>query len=410
MLLKQISFAICLSFVALSHSAFAEEWSQWRGPNRDGRVADTNWPDALNGSLELVWERPHAPSYSGPVLQDGKVFTTETIDKTTERVTAYDLTSGEQVWTSQWPGSMAVPFFAASNGSWIRSTPACDKNNLIVLGMRDVLVNLDPATGDEKWRIDFVAKFGDAMPAFGAVCSPVIDGDAVYVQTGGALVKLSLSGEVLWKTLENGEGMMSSGAFSSPTIAELAGKRQLVVQTRQELCGVDLDSGSVLWRQSIEAFRGMNILTPLVIGDEVFTSAHSGRAQLFSVGRSDDQWTITEKWAQKTQAYMSSPIVVNDAIYLHMKNQRVCAMSIADGSIRWTSSPHGKYWSMIGSGDKVLALDNGGDLFLIQASDKELNVIDKFKVANDAWAHLALSGEHMIVRDLNSLKVFRWSK
>ena len=72
-------------------SAFAADWNQWRGPNRDSQLTQGEWPDALNGRMELLWEKPHAPSYSGPVTQDGIVFTTETIDKTTEKVTAYDL-------------------------------------------------------------------------------------------------------------------------------------------------------------------------------------------------------------------------------------------------------------------------------------------------------------------------------
>ena len=155
---------------------------------------------------------------------------------------------------------MAVPFFAASNGDWIRSTPACNDSHLLVMGMRDVLVCLDPKTGEEKWRVDFPEQMKTPMPSFGAVCSPLIDGDSVYVQTGGALVKLNINdGSLIWKSLENAAGMMSSGAFSSPVIATIADVRQLVVATRQELCGVDLETGKALWKQPIQSFRGMNI-------------------------------------------------------------------------------------------------------------------------------------------------------
>ncbi|MCG8651112.1 MAG: PQQ-like beta-propeller repeat protein [Pirellulales bacterium] len=368
------------------------------------------WPQRLDGRLQLVWEKSHSPSYSGPVIGDGMVFTTETIDKKTERVTAYSLESGKVVWTTQWPGAMAVPFFAAANGDWIRSTPVCASGHLVVLGMRDVLVCLDPKTGDEKWRIDFPKQMGTPLPSFGAVCSPLIDQDAVYVQTGGALVKLSLQdGEVIWKSLENAAGMMSSGAFSSPTIATLAGQRQLVVQTRLELCGVDMETGSVLWKEPIQAFRGMNILTPLVSGNRIFTSAHSGKAQMFEISRSDDAgWNVRQVWTQKTQAYMSSPVQLGDSIYMHLKNQRFSALSAADGTIRWTSAPVGKYWSMVSNGELILALENTGELRLIRADDSELRVIDQVKVADDSWAHLAVEGDLVIVRDLKSLKVYRW--
>ena len=409
-LLPMISL-IAVSF--LTDSEFAQQssgdWNQWRGPNRDSIVSDASWPSKLDGALNLVWEKPHSPSYSGPVINGDLLFTTETIDKTSERVTAHKLGTGEVEWTREWPGAMAVPFFAASNGDWIRSTPIVTDDALIILGMRDVLSCLDPKTGEDKWRVDFPAAMGTPLPSFGAVCSPLVDNDAVYVQTGGAVVKLSIAdGSVVWKALENGAGMKSSGAFSSPVIATLAGEKQLVVQTRQELCGVDLDSGGVLWKQPIQAFRGMNILTPLVMGDQIFTSAHSGIAQLFQIKKTDDAWSVDELWSQKLQAYMSSPIMIGDSIYLHMKNQRTASIAVADGNINWTSSPFGKYWSMISNGDQILALDNRGDLLLIQSDADNLKILDQQKVADDSWAHLAIQGDLVIVRDLAAIKVFRW--
>lgn len=402
----------CTAFflsVPLCHGD-APDWNQWRGPSRDCQLSDATWPDALQGKLNLIWEKEHSPSYSGPITQDGLVFTTETIGKKTERVTAYDLDSGELVWKVEWPGAMAVPFFAASNGDWIRSTPAVSGDNLLVLGMRDVLVCLSPKTGEEKWRVDFPSAMGTPLPAFGACCSPLIDGDAAYVQTGGALVKISLEdGSVLWNSLEDTAGMMSSGAFSSPIIATIEGQRQLVVQTRQEMCGVDLETGSVYWRQPIESFRGMNILTPVIQENRVFNTAHSGKAQMFEINRAEDgSWSVDEIWNQKSQGYMSSPVMLGDTIYLHQKNQRATALGASDGEIRWTSSPFGKYWSMATNGDKILALDNGGELLLVTPSDQELAVADKMRVANDSWAHLAVQGDLVIVRDLKSLKVFKW--
>ena len=130
---------------------------------------------------------------------------------------------------------------------------------------------------------------------------------------------------------------------------------------------------------------------------------------MFQITRSpEDKWSVDELWAQKLQAYMSSPVLVGDSIYMHMKNQRVSALAVDDGSIRWTSSPFGKYWSMISNGNQILALDNSGELLLIEANDNELQIVDKIKVANDSWAHLAVQGDQVIVRDLAAIKVYRW--
>ncbi|WP_372895233.1 PQQ-binding-like beta-propeller repeat protein [Stieleria sp.] len=383
------------------------DWSQWRGENRDGQLTTGELPEKLQGNLTLAWEKPHAPSYSGPVVFDGMLYTTETVDKTFEKVTAYHLSDGSVAWTAQWEGSMAVPFFAASNGDWIRATPACSADGLVVVGMRDVIVCLDPKTGAETWRVDCPKAMGTPLPMFGANCSPLIDGDAVYMQTGGATVKLSMNdGSVIWQTLENATSS-SPGAFSSPIIATIAGKRQLLVQTRLELCGVDLETGQPLWKQPIQAFRGMNILTPLPIGDRVFTSAHSGTAQLFEISRDSDKWTVREVWNQKQQAYMSSPVLVDGRIYMHLKNERMTALDTQTGEATFTTRPIGKYASLITDGNRILALTERGKLMLLDGSTPDYKLIDEMDVAQNSWAHVAVAGDDVVVRDLGKLKVFR---
>lgn len=390
----------------LSPNLTAESWNGWRGPDRTGQTV-TALPQSLEG-LGLQWERDLGPSYSGPVVQDGLVFSTETVHKKTERVSAHRLSDGSLVWQTDWEGSMAVPFFAAANGDWIRSTPAVVDGHLVVFGMRDVLVDLDPSTGNENWRVDLPAKLGAPLEMFGAVCSPLIDGNAVYLQSGGGLLKLSLDdGSILWTSLPD-EGGMSGGAFSSPVIATIAGTRQLVVQTRTKLCGVNLETGKALWQQPIEAFRGMNILTPTVIGDAVFTAAHSGSSELYDVSNNGEAWSVALRWQQKGQGYMSSPVVVDGHIYLHQRNERLTCLSVADGSITWTGRPIGKYASMITDGKTIACLTADGTLRLIDADPTELRVLGEASVAEDSWAHLAMVDGGWIVRDLNALKVYDW--
>jgi len=93
------------------------------------------------------------------------------------------------------------------------------------------------------------------------------------------------TGETLWRSLDGETNIMNAGAFSSPVVRTLRGVEQLVVQTRSELAGVDLASGEVLWSTPIKAFRGMNILTPLVVGNDIFTTTYGGRARLLTVNK-----------------------------------------------------------------------------------------------------------------------------
>lgn len=116
-------------------------WPQWRGPTRDGQVSGPKWPDRMaRDSLELLCRVSLDPSYAGPIVTEDLVFTTQTRNRESEVVLALDRRTGDERWRAEWKGAMTVPFFVASNGSWIRSTPAYDGDCLYVAGMRDVLV------------------------------------------------------------------------------------------------------------------------------------------------------------------------------------------------------------------------------------------------------------------------------
>ena len=106
------------------------------------------------------------------------------------------------------------------------------------------------------------------------------------------------------------EGGLRGGGFSSPVIAELDGKRQILLQARSELTGIDIDSGAVLWRQSVRAFLGMNILTPLPYENGVYTGTYRSGAFYYSINQEDDGWISKEKWriGSKASAYMLSLI------------------------------------------------------------------------------------------------------
>jgi len=56
----------------------------------------------------------------------------------------------------------------------------------------------------------------------------------------------------------------------------------------------------------------------------------------------------------------------------------------------------------------MLVLDESGELLSVNLHREELEIWDRRRVADDAWAYLAPIQNGLIVRDLNALKVFRW--
>ncbi len=389
----------------------AETWTQWRGPSRDGKVAGPTWPTKLSEDpLQPTWTLPLGPSYSGPVVSADRVFVTETRDKSTKVVRALDRHPGKELWSHSWAGAMSVPFYAKSRGDWIRATPATNGKLVFVAGMRDVLVAVDAVTGKEQWSVDFVKYYGTGVPDFGLVCSPLLDGDAIFIQAANSLVKLKQdTGEIIWRSFEGKPGVMSAGSFSSPVLATIHGQRQLVVQSRENLAGIDLESGKVLWSHPVPSYRGMNILTPTVFGDAVFTSSHQNRSWLYSVAKTEGAFTVQESWSNNAQGYMSTPVIIDGHAYLHMGNQRFTCIDLKTGTRVWNSDSFGKYSSLVSQGDRILALDERGFLLLIKADPKGFQLLDQRKVAaEDTWAHLAVCGDEIFVRELRAMSAFRW--
>ena len=424
---KQIFSVVCLAtgFFACSSAivqrsnaiepnlltAPVESWPGWRGPNRDATTAQREWPKNLQSEhFQKQWNVSLDRGYSGPIVLEQTVVVTETQKSKVERVIALDRSTGKSIWTSEWEGAMSVPFFAASNGSWIRSTPITDGSKIYIGGMRDFFVCLDARTGDKIFDVDFTKRFGTELPGFGQVCSPLLDSGRVYIQSGGGLLCLdATTGETIWRSLVESDAMYGS-AFSSPIIATLQGVRQLVVQTRKALCGIELATGKTLWSQNVEAFRGMNILTPTVWNDCLFVSSYGGKTQLFAPKLdSSGAWTVSEKWNNKAEAYMSSPVVIGNFLYAHLKNQRAACFNLNTGEETWRTRPFGKYWSMITNGKQILALDETGKLLLMNANPEKFDLVDTREVSDqECWAHIALAGNQVFIRDLTGISLWSW--
>lgn len=387
----------------------APDWLEWRGPTRDGTIhqgADP-WPERLTKeNLRKIWSADLAEGYSSPIISGNHVFTVETRAKKNEIVRAFDRKTGKQIWEKAWAGSIKVPFFAAKNGSWVRSTPACDGKTLYIGGMRDVLVALDAATGNERWRVDFPETEETARPQFGFVCSPLLAKDHIYVQVGSALRKIRKSdGKTVWKAMEDDRAMWGE-AFSSPSRATIAGKDQILVQTRMNLAGVSPTDGKILWSTPVKAFRGMNILTPTAIGDMVFTATYGGGLFCFKV----DEQGAAQTWNDKLEGYMSSPVVIDGKIYLHGRDKRLHCLDPERRKILWsTKEQFGEYWSMVANHKRILALDQKGDLILFDADPSGFKLVDRLEVSErPTWAHLAVCDNELYIRDLKGITAWRW--
>jgi outer membrane protein assembly factor BamB len=184
-----------------------------------------------------------------------------------------------------------------------------------------------------------------------------------------------------------------------------------VVQTRHTLHGVALDDGRELWSQDVPNFRGMNILTPIVVGESsIFTATYGGRAQLLDVTERDDVYTVGSRWNEGLQGYMTSPVVIDGHAYFLTRSNRFACVRLEDGEQRWVSGPTGDdYWSLVARGDRILSLSDSGRLRIIRANPEAYEVVSDAEVSEDkTWAHVAVAGRDIVIREQEGLALFRW--
>jgi outer membrane protein assembly factor BamB len=388
-----------------------ETWPQWRGPQRDGCVNGAEWPNSLQGNhLVERWRLELPPSYSGPVVSRDKVFVTYTRDAKYEGVRAVDRESGAVTWTTEWEGAMQVAAVAAGMGSWIRSTPASDGDALFVGGMRDVLVCLDMKSGTQRWRADFSDRYGTPLPEIGFNCSPLVVEDSVYVQAADSFVAVDkATGKSRWRCLERQD--KGQGSYSSPSFSIIHGRPQLLVANIDAIAGVEPATGTVLWQRTLDNYDQGCILAPVAYRGGIFTSTRASRTGYYPLAHRDGQFTITDGWKNNLVVYMSSPVVIGDYVYAHLKNGRFSCIDLSDGSVKWTSNqPFGKYCSMIWHKDRILGLTNEGQLLLIHARPDRFELLDTRTISTDeTWGHLAMAGQQLYVREKNAIAAYRWA-
>jgi outer membrane protein assembly factor BamB len=396
-----------------SWSAFAAgDWPQWRGPARDGVVADlaarTTWPSALRPA----WKVAVGLGHSAPVVAGGRVYLLSR-EGEEETLQAFELASGKRVWRQAYAAPYTVNSAAFSHGPGPKATPVVAGGRVFTFGISGILSAFDAASGRVVWRKEFGKEFPSTSPIYGAAQSPVVDGGRVIVHVGGegngALTAFDAgSGAVVWTWKGDGPG------YASPVVAEIAGTRQVVTLTESQVVGVAADSGRLLWKVPFTTEYTQNAVTPVVQGNVVILSGLDHPVQALRVAASKGSgWTTQKVWENPDVAlYMSSPVLAAGRLYgfSHKRKGQLFCLDAATGKTLWLSEGRqGENASLVLAGGVVLALLTDGELLILDAGGAAFKVLKKYTVADSpTWAHLAVVDDGVLVKDERSLAYLRF--
>ena len=176
-------FALALVSAVASVAVTQAQWPQWRGPDRTGLVPAAAVPAAWPDKPTVKWTQPVGEGYSSPVVDDQRVFVHSRTDPD-EVVSAFELDSGEPIWSATYGSSFTKNKYAAAMAKGPFSTPLVANGRLFTLGTSAVLSSFDAATGAVKWRKDWSKEIDTSGLFTGTAMSPIIDSGLLIVHVG----------------------------------------------------------------------------------------------------------------------------------------------------------------------------------------------------------------------------------
>jgi outer membrane protein assembly factor BamB len=389
----------------IASMAYGQDWPQWRGPNRDGAIASFSQPASWPEQLNQQWQVEVGSGYATPLVVGDRVyiFTRQNED---EVLQALDPETGESIWRAGYPASFEMNSSTASHGPGPKSTPTYADGRIFTLGISGIVTAFDAGTGRQLWQ----HPARSAEPLYHTSMSPAVDGDVMILHVGGpgdtALTAFDVAtGEPRWQW----EG--DSPAYGSPMVAELEGTRQVVTFTNQNLVGVALATGELLWSRPFVTPSDTTSQTPIIYGDTVIQAGRENGITGFRVIRGAGGWTTEDIWhTDEVSLHMTNGVEINGMLFglSHLNSGQYFGLDLDSGEVLWLSEGRqAQNAAILRAGDTIFSLEDDAEMLVLNASRTGLDPIRRYEVASSAtWTQPAISGNAFYVKDVNTLALW----
>jgi outer membrane protein assembly factor BamB len=427
--------------IALSMTAYAADWPQYAGLNRDNISAETGLADSWSASgPKVMWTADVFDGYSGASIVDGKAYLTDR-DGDTSMLRCFDMKSGKALWNVPFddPGTLKS---AKYNGT--RGTPTIADGTAYLVTSYGMFVCIDLKSKKVKWKHNLVEEYEMELHQFGIAQSPSLYGTMVLVAPNAPKIGVAAydakSGERIW--VSKGLGFH---AYISPRVEKVCGQDMVIAVGSSEkapkpprrkkgepkpepktvsdlapghVVGLSPRDGSILWNYT--GWRcHMSIAHPVALPDNHFfiTGGYNAGSAMIQVVKKGDGFEAKELYkTDEVGSQLHQPIAVGDHLFIgsnsNSRKDGLASFSM-DGKLVWRTkdiddAPNFERGSFMLADGKLIYLDGKtGKLHLLKADPSkytELAAADMVEPNDMAWAPLALSDGLLLVRDWNTLK------
>jgi len=382
-------------------------WTDFRGPNRAGIYSETeietNWPAQ---GLPRLWKQPIGGGYASFTVGEGRAYTIEQ-RRDREAVTAYDVETGRELWAFSYPAL----FDEILGGPGPRATPVYHDGLVYSLGAEGDLYCLFARTGKPKWSKNILADNSAENAHWAMAGSPLIVDNVVVVTPGGAQAKSivaydRLTGAHVWHALDD------PTAYTSPMLATLAGRRQIVWIDAQRAVGLAPEDGSLLWEYAFPGQMGMNMAQPVVVDDNrlLLSSAQGPGTALLEIGKTGEVYQARVVWRNnRLKNKFNSSVLYQGYVYGFDEAILAC-IDAQTGELKWKGGRYG-YGQLLLAGGHLVVVTEQGDIVLVRATPESHQELARFSALEGrTWNIPAIDNGLLLVRNASEMACFRLGK
>jgi outer membrane protein assembly factor BamB len=385
----------CSLLFCSSCLVFAGDWTDYRGPKRDGTSPEKNLPSKWSPTGDnLAWKAPLG-GRSSPVIMGDRLYvmnSTGKDDTLRERVMCLNADTGKVLWEHSY--NVYLSDVPPHRASW--SSPAIDPEtgNVYTFGVGGTLLGFNK-DGKVLWEHSLSEEMGLVTTHGGRTVSPVVEGDLVIVSgiaTGwGELARAGQrfmafdkrTGQMLW--LSSPGGRPYDTTYSPPVIADVEGTRLFIAGGGDgTVHALKVWTGEPVWRYVISK-RGIN--TGAAISGNTVIVSHSeentdssemGFLAAIDARSKGEVGKAQVKWSKMGwQGGFSSPIIDGDRLIQVDNGANLFAFDVNTGKTLWqqnlgtiqkaspvladgkiyVGSENGRFWILKPGQEKVEVLD-----------------------------------------------------
>lgn len=380
----------------------AANWPRFRGPGGLGIAPEQDLPDTWDAASGegIVWKSPvPLPGNSSPVIWGDYVFLTGA-DETAREVYCFRFDDGQLLWKQTAPStpqSAAPPPEVMDDTGFAPCTAASDGRRVYAMFANGDVVACD-FTGAVVWS----RSFGIPKNTYGHAASLLVYRNLLVVLFDQGSKKDSLSkiyaldsatGKTAWE-----QAREVPNSWTTPIVANVAGKPQLITAAEPWVIAYDPDSGEEIWRG--EFLEGGEIgPSPTVAGGLVYVA---NDFPCLSAIRADGAGDVTDThlaWeGEDGLPNTCSPLATEEQLYLLSDGLLTC-YDAKEGNVLWELELDDSFYSsptLVGKRLYIFGREGGG--WIVEPTPEEGKIVGQTQLGEECVTSPAVVAGRMVLR------------